>query len=361
MPALPLPFVAALLLAVLCGRLIWTGEDGRRLTPPALFAGACTLALVVVGLRWSVDSDLIRFLQPVAAAALPPLAWICFARLYRPAPAGLRRLWPHLLPVGLALLLSATWGLWHPPIDLMIAALFLAYGIRMVALSAAGPDRLTAARFSETATALRSLRLVGALLIASGLVDLSVGIDFGLWAGRHAETIVAIANLIALPLAACAVTAAGSRPPPSAVAAPPARPGPEREPQDPAEDRDTIAKLDALLRQRELFRDPDLTLERLARRAGLPGRRISGAVNRQYGRNVSQVINEYRVAAARVRLSETDDSVTGIMYDCGFQTKSNFNREFRRVVGTTPTAYRESCRRTGVIPASGARPPAGSP
>jgi AraC-like DNA-binding protein len=32
--------------------------------------------------------------------------------------------------------------------------------------------------------------------------------------------------------------------------------------------------------------------------------------------------------------------VTTIMLDAGFQTKSNFNREFRRVTGTSPSLWR---------------------
>lgn len=354
MPALPLPFVAALLLAILCARLLLAGDEGRRLTPAAVFVAACAVLLVVVGLRWSIDSPLIRFLQPVTAACLPPLAWICFARLSTSERPRLQNAWPHALPVVLAFGLSATWRLWHPPIDLVIAVIFLGYGLRLALLSKAGPDRLTAARFGDTARAVRSMRLVGGLLIASGLTDLLIAVDFGFRAGRHAEAIVAVANLIGLPVIAWAVAVLGSRPPPEAV---PAAPPAEAE----SDDREVIAAVDALMRERELFRDPDLTLDRLARRLGLPARRISAAINRHFGRNVSQVVNEYRVAAARVRLGETDEAVTRIMYDCGFQTKSNFNREFRRVVGTTPTAYRDGRRRTGVTPASGARPPAGSP
>ena len=34
-------------------------------------------------------------------------------------------------------------------------------------------------------------------------------------------------------------------------------------------------------------------------------------------------------------------SVTAAMFDSGFQTKSNFNREFRRVTSLNPAAWRE--------------------
>ena len=49
----------------------------------------------------------------------------------------------------------------------------------------------------------------------------------------------------------------------------------------------------------------------------------------------------YRIAEACRLLTETDQPVTKIMFDVGFQTKSNFNGEFRRVTGMSPTAWRE--------------------
>ena len=106
-------------------------------------------------------------------------------------------------------------------------------------------------------------------------------------------------------------------------------------------------RLDALMQDRAPYRDPDLTLDRLARRLGLPARRLSAAVNRRLDRNVSQLVNDHRVAEACRLLSTTDDPVTRIMFDAGFQTKSNFNREFRRVTGTTPSAWRRDRRGAG--------------
>jgi AraC-like DNA-binding protein len=40
-------------------------------------------------------------------------------------------------------------------------------------------------------------------------------------------------------------------------------------------------------------------------------------------------------------LAETTTPVTEIMFDVGFQTKSNFNREFRRVTDMSPLEWRK--------------------
>jgi len=104
------------------------------------------------------------------------------------------------------------------------------------------------------------------------------------------------------------------------------------------------------MREQHLYRDPDLTLQRLARRSGIPARQISGALNRIYGRNVSQVVNEYRVSDAKQRLVTTSDQITAIMLEAGFGTKSNFNREFLRVTGMTPSGYRSSGGQSSAAP-----------
>ena len=96
------------------------------------------------------------------------------------------------------------------------------------------------------------------------------------------------------------------------------------------------------MRERHLFRDPDLTLSRIARRAGIPARQISGAVNRLERRNVSQLVNGYRIEAAKRLLAQTDMPVTAVMFEAGFQTKSNFNREFLRVTGSSPSEFRRA-------------------
>lgn len=64
------------------------------------------------------------------------------------------------------------------------------------------------------------------------------------------------------------------------------------------QDREILDRIDQLLVGQKLARDENLTLSRLARRAGLPARQISTAVNRLAGKNVSQYINDFRIAEA---------------------------------------------------------------
>ncbi|MNN74956.1 HTH-type transcriptional activator RhaR [compost metagenome] len=73
---------------------------------------------------------------------------------------------------------------------------------------------------------------------------------------------------------------------------------------------------------------------------GIPARKVSQAINQQAGMNVSQYVNQLRIQQAARWLSSSDRPVTEIMLEAGFSTKSNFNREFLRVQGMSPSEWR---------------------
>jgi len=52
-----------------------------------------------------------------------------------------------------------------------------------------------------------------------------------------------------------------------------------------------------------------------------------------------QFVNEIRIGAACKLLREKENSIATIAYEVGFNNISNFNRQFKRVTGFTPTQY----------------------
>ncbi|HXP96455.1 MAG TPA: helix-turn-helix domain-containing protein [Telmatospirillum sp.] len=181
-------------------------------------------------------------------------------------------------------------------------------------------------------------RLQGGLVVASGrpaavawVID--GGDDEAVAAGDGGDHPAAL-------LGSAAVVAGSNAPGPVASQPTPA-PAPRSIPPGPEpEDSQVIAELDGAMRSKALYRDPELSLDRLARKMMVPTRRISLAVNRVKGINVSQYVNEFRIGDACRRLGETDESIMQIMFEVGFLTKSNFNREFLRVTGKSPSAWR---------------------
>jgi AraC-like DNA-binding protein len=55
----------------------------------------------------------------------------------------------------------------------------------------------------------------------------------------------------------------------------------------------------------------------------------------------SQFISEIRIKHACEMLNETDESISQICYECGFNTLSNFNKQFKEVMLKKPTQYRK--------------------
>ena len=334
----PLPAVVAALLGFLLCLLVLQGQ--RRLRPIMMFLAVSVTLMIIVSLRWSFDAAFFRFLQPVVAALLPPTAWLCFSGL----EVGRRRpVWLHLLPSVVILVLSLVWQQFPTPIDALLAILFFGYGTALIWRGAQGEGSFSAARLGERLRADHAAIFVGTLLVLSGLIDLAIALDFGWGSGAHAGKIVSLGNMLMLPLIAWAALAVARSFPEVDEPVEAEAVGALTE-RDEAEDAQVVAETHRVLRERRLYRDPDLTLDRLSRRVGIPARQISGAINRELGRNVSQEINAWRIAEAMELLERTDRHITSVMFDCGFQTKSNFNYTFRRVTGLSPSDWRRRAK-----------------
>ena len=97
------------------------------------------------------------------------------------------------------------------------------------------------------------------------------------------------------------------------------------------------------LRSEELYRDPELSLTRLAREFGTNQTYLSRAFNEGLGLSFSALTNRLRSQAVAAKL-ETDPSadVLGVALDAGFNSKASFNRCFKAEYGMTPSAYRRA-------------------
>jgi AraC-like DNA-binding protein len=334
MPSIPLPFLVGLCLLVLLAVVARRDGEAKPNGPFLLLIVGCAVQAFLIGLRWGYGLEQLRYVLPVLAAVQPPLVYLSFERLVElRSGAGV---WLHAVPAALVAVLILAFP---PLVDAALVAIYLGYAAGLLLVARRGPDALRAARFEGVVPAYRALQLAVAALIFSTLIDVLVFLDLERMQGAHAGEIVGFANLLGLLALGVAVTVAGRAQPPNEMTIVAAGTAVVEEP-----DEAVMAAIEALMGAKRLYRDPDLNLTRLARRAGFPVRDISMAINRLKGCNVSQYINGYRIEDACRRLAETDDPVTGIMFDCGFQTKSNFHREFRRVTGVNPSAWRAQKR-----------------
>jgi AraC-like DNA-binding protein len=350
----PLPFVVALFLLTLLAQMSRRSEHGLRDNPLfVLLISAYTLQSILIGLRWGYDLRAILPFQSVLATLIAGLSWVSFRSLTSEQPLAVATaIWPHLLPAGLACLLLF---IWPAPIDALIITTFLGYGCALLWLTRLGPDGFVSSRLDGVVRSYRALQITAYAVIGSAIMDILISLDMVWSSGRHAGVVIVIGNVLALLVLGGAASVASSSAigdeQADGIAGNPTMPPTDMTPEPPrieqndtqqdAADATIAASVDALMQATSLYKDVELNLSRIARRLGLPARSVSTAINRIHGMSVSQYVNNYRVKEACRLLADTDLAVTRILFDAGFQTKSNFNREFLRVTGLSPTAWRK--------------------
>lgn len=98
-------------------------------------------------------------------------------------------------------------------------------------------------------------------------------------------------------------------------------------------------KLAALMEKERPFEDPELSLPELARKTGTNVSVLSRVVNQGFGMNFNDFINHYRVQSVLNMLKKGEhrqQTLLGIAFECGFNSKATFNRAFKKVTGMTP-------------------------
>ncbi|HKP74064.1 MAG TPA: AraC family transcriptional regulator [Longimicrobiaceae bacterium] len=85
-----------------------------------------------------------------------------------------------------------------------------------------------------------------------------------------------------------------------------------------------------------------VTMTVLAAVAGVPPGRLGPEFRRHYHCTPGEYLRRLRVEAACRLLAETDRPLSEVALSAGFYDQSHLNRHFRRLLGTTPAAWRAS-------------------
>ena len=301
----------------------------------SLALGLVAVVTVFVGLRSEYGIDGLSRIQPHIAILIAPTLWLGFQSLASTTgfPTRQRLLMAAIgLVIGqLALFLPTAWSA-----DLVVIGTNAICAILLATMLRQPPEafvQVAPNKSRMTRLALLFALLFIVLIVAADMIFVAV-----LSAGNAGviQLLTGVSGVIVTAVLLCAL-----------VGVPLVLGGQTRHASgDPAaeapleEDQDLLRKLDQLMAEQHIFKDPDLTLARLGRRLHCPARSVSKAVNRVHGENISRYINGFRVRHAAMLLTTTDLPVTDIMLEAGFQSKSSFNTEFRRLTGQTPSAYK---------------------
>ena len=59
------------------------------------------------------------------------------------------------------------------------------------------------------------------------------------------------------------------------------------------------------------------------------------------GTSFSDYVHKVKISRACYLLRNDEGSIAQIAFKCGYESSSSFNRNFRQIVGCSPTEYRE--------------------
>ena len=97
------------------------------------------------------------------------------------------------------------------------------------------------------------------------------------------------------------------------------------------------------------FQEP-VSIRTLCKIGNISERSLHRLFVKHTGASVSEYLCKLRIGRACMRLAETDLPVSMIAFEVGLSNLANFNRQFRRVRGITPSAYRRSFQQRGDLP-----------
>ncbi len=101
-------------------------------------------------------------------------------------------------------------------------------------------------------------------------------------------------------------------------------------------------KIITLLHDEKIFEDPELSLTQVAKQLKTNPSIISKVINQGFQLNFNDFINKYRIEAVKEKLQageQKTQTLLGIAFDCGFNSKATFNRAFKKLTGLSPKEW----------------------
>lgn len=104
--------------------------------------------------------------------------------------------------------------------------------------------------------------------------------------------------------------------------------------------------LESYMEQQKPYHASELKLNDLAGALSIQAHIISRIINEQFGQNFFDFINSYRIEEAKQRLNhpESQETILAIAFDVGFNSKTAFNRAFKKHTRMTPSQFKQRCQ-----------------
>ena len=102
------------------------------------------------------------------------------------------------------------------------------------------------------------------------------------------------------------------------------------------------SKISVLMESEKIYEDPELSLTQVAKQLKTNPSLLSKIINQGFQLNFNDFINNYRITAVKEKLQageQKTQTLLGIAYDCGFNSKATFNRAFKKATGASPKEW----------------------
>jgi AraC-like DNA-binding protein len=110
------------------------------------------------------------------------------------------------------------------------------------------------------------------------------------------------------------------------------------------EEKAIAIRVETLLALDKVYQEPSYNRADLARELNVNEAVLSRIINVHFRKSLPQLLNEKRVMDAQRLLTGTDQPVKDVAEQVGFNSLASFNRVFRKLTGTTASAYRKGGR-----------------
>lgn len=113
---------------------------------------------------------------------------------------------------------------------------------------------------------------------------------------------------------------------------------------DPEIADEVTKKVTYLFDVEKVYRNEDISLRSLSEELAIPSYQLSWILNERMNITFSVLVNTYRVEEVKKRLAslqDKDKTILNIAFDAGFNTKTSFNRVFKKFTRMTPSQYRK--------------------
>lgn len=103
-------------------------------------------------------------------------------------------------------------------------------------------------------------------------------------------------------------------------------------------------RVQQVLAEDQLYLDENLTLSRLAEQIPTTDKKLSALLNQHLQTSFYDLVNHFRIEAVKTKLATEQYqhyTLLAIAFDCGFKSKTSFNRLFKQATGISPSQYRK--------------------